>query len=383
MGGHYALALASTRLGRARPKTYRPSQDSARQEMVCSSREAYSHPRIKVCDNEDFFGQGISRALVTIGRTLAIAEPPLANRSYIMFNGGQRGDRSLPSLGARLKKQREQRGVSLDQISLTTKIGTRFLQAIEHDQFDQLPGGIFNKGFIRAYAKSVGADEDEAIADYLTAISPPSPVAEASVVLPAPPEPRPGSGGFPWGTLALLLLVVALGFAVWGFYSREETAKQSGPAPVPATTPTNAPETSVPATIKQTPVAAQHVSTSALPRSPQQTPTNSAVLTNSAATTIPPTALFGLKIAAREDAWISITADGKQILQDTITAGTQKSIRATKQIVVRTGNAGGLDFEFNGERLPAQGEPGEVKTLEFGPDGLEVTISRKPVSQSP
>lgn len=289
----------------------------------------------------------------------------------------------MPSLGARLKKQREQRGVTLDQISLTTKIGTRFLQAIEHDQFDQLPGGIFNKGFIRAYAKSVGADEDEAVADYLTAISPPSPVAEAPVVLPAPPEPRPGRAGFPWGTLALLLLIVALGFAVWGFYSREEAVKQSGSSPVPVSTPTNAPETPLPAAVKQSPVAAQHVSTNSVSNSPQQSPTNSAVLTNSAVTTAPPAALFGLKIAARQDAWISITADGKQILQDTITAGTQKSIRAAKQIVVRTGNAGGLDFEFNGERLPAQGEPGEVKTLEFGPDGLEVTISRKPVSQSP
>jgi cytoskeleton protein RodZ len=52
----------------------------------------------------------------------------------------------VESLGARLKREREQRKITLEEISLSTKIGTRFLLAIEEEQFDQLPGGIFNKG---------------------------------------------------------------------------------------------------------------------------------------------------------------------------------------------------------------------------------------------
>ncbi len=65
----------------------------------------------------------------------------------------------MESLGARLKREREQRKITLDEISLSTKIGTRFLLAIEEEQFDQLPGGIFNKGFVRAYARYLGVDE--------------------------------------------------------------------------------------------------------------------------------------------------------------------------------------------------------------------------------
>ena len=61
------------------------------------------------------------------------------------------------------------RGVSLDEIAESTKIGTRLLKALEDEQFDLLPGGIFNKGFVRAYAKYLGMDEEQAVADYLQA----------------------------------------------------------------------------------------------------------------------------------------------------------------------------------------------------------------------
>ena len=61
------------------------------------------------------------------------------------------------------------RGVSLDDIAEATKIGTRLLRALEEEHFELLPGGIFNKGFVRAYAKYLGLNEEEAVADYLEA----------------------------------------------------------------------------------------------------------------------------------------------------------------------------------------------------------------------
>ncbi len=76
----------------------------------------------------------------------------------------------LGSFGEKLRQQRERRGVSLDAISNTTKISTRMLRALEDEQFDQLPGGVFNKGFVRAYARQIGLDEDEAVTDYLSAL---------------------------------------------------------------------------------------------------------------------------------------------------------------------------------------------------------------------
>ncbi|MFZ0276198.1 MAG: RodZ domain-containing protein [Candidatus Sulfotelmatobacter sp.] len=76
----------------------------------------------------------------------------------------------MGAFGEKLRKQREQQGIGLDAVSETTKISTRMLRALEEEHFDQLPGGVFNKGFVRAYARQVGLNEEEAIADYLAAV---------------------------------------------------------------------------------------------------------------------------------------------------------------------------------------------------------------------
>ena len=62
----------------------------------------------------------------------------------------------MESFGARLKREREKRKITLDDISVATKIATRFLSPSRRSSFDQLPGGIFNKGFVRAYARHLG-----------------------------------------------------------------------------------------------------------------------------------------------------------------------------------------------------------------------------------
>src|SRR5580704_15242899 len=94
----------------------------------------------------------------------------LASRqSKIPFAIQRMRETGLPSFGEKLKQEREKRKITLEQISVSTKIGTRMLQALEEDKFGQLPGGIFNKGFVRAYARCVGIDEDQTVADYLQA----------------------------------------------------------------------------------------------------------------------------------------------------------------------------------------------------------------------
>src|SRR5438132_726984 len=106
----------------------------------------------------------------------------------------------MPTLGEELRHKREQRGISLAEISEATRIGTRFLKAIETDNFSILPGGIFTRSFIRAYAKHVGMNEDEAIGLYLQQVAGPSPdqqdaasEATAEHVAPAQSTKRPVS----------------------------------------------------------------------------------------------------------------------------------------------------------------------------------------------
>jgi len=70
------------------------------------------------------------------------------------------------SIGEKLRLAREERGIALREISEQTRISIRYLEAIEGDDYKRLPGGIFNRSFIRAYAKFVGMDEHVALEDY-------------------------------------------------------------------------------------------------------------------------------------------------------------------------------------------------------------------------
>ncbi|HWP45105.1 MAG TPA: helix-turn-helix domain-containing protein [Blastocatellia bacterium] len=72
----------------------------------------------------------------------------------------------MPTLGEELKRRREERGITLNDISEATRIGTRFLKAIESDSFSILPGGIYTRNFIRAFAEQVGMAEEEAMSLY-------------------------------------------------------------------------------------------------------------------------------------------------------------------------------------------------------------------------
>ncbi len=293
----------------------------------------------------------------------------------------------MESFGARLKREREQRKITLEDVSVSTKIGTRFLIALEEEQFDQLPGGIFNKGFVRAYARHLGIDEEQAVAEYLTAsgANQPDPKAEEVPLLEVrAEEPRHVAARVPWGILATALVAIAVGFTLWGFRTREKPAQPA--ARIEPTTPANpapaAPveelkNTSATPGVEPVSSSASNVNSSAPSASttakPAEEPAPNGVQLASATSAVAAkrAGSFVVSIKAREDAWISITADGKQIMQDILVAPVEKAVAARSQIVIKTGNAGGLDFSFNGTKLPAQGDYGEVKTLTFGANGLQ------------
>ena len=67
------------------------------------------------------------------------------------------------SFGARLRQRRMERGASLEAISAATRIGVRLLEAFENEQWNRLPGGIFNRGFLRSIARHLKIDEEALI----------------------------------------------------------------------------------------------------------------------------------------------------------------------------------------------------------------------------
>jgi cytoskeleton protein RodZ len=337
------------------------------------------------------------------------------------------------TFGERLRKEREKRNITLDDVSLTTKIGTRMLRALEEEKFDQLPGGIFNKGFVRAYARYLSIDEDQAVADYLEAAgeTPIAPQQNRN----SPPRKEPTEtfepvmdGGrrrsFPWGTIAAFILAVAIGLTIWRHNTQQEQGPIASPAGVSTTqqsAQTQAPSQVEPSTqappVNQsqqstqpapspasTPpqVAAANPHNSSPPQTSAQTPSSSMAqpsgqtVTNRPTTTNPtsagpsaadnalasapiPPGSFAVLIDADDDSWISITADGRILFQGTMVAPTQRLVHAQQSITIRAGNIGALNLSFNGKKLPTQGDTGEVKTLTFGPSGLQPPAPKSPV----
>jgi cytoskeleton protein RodZ len=307
----------------------------------------------------------------------------------------------MGSFGDRLRREREQRGVSLDDIALTTKIRAGLLQALEEERFDRLPGGIFNKGFVRAYARHLGLDEDQAVADYLAA-SGEAPVrrpgesqagmrgetTEPRIQLVGDEQESDAKTGTPLSSravLAGLLVLVVVGAVAWFYYHREkrpEIQSSSEPAAVtapanPAPAPPSASGESAPsATAPSAPAAPSQQSASREAVPPVGTNPVASTSTNPA-----PSGVFTVDLKAEEDCWAQITTDGKT-QEITLDAGLQKVITAKNRVTIRAGSVGALAISFNGRRLPSQGDYGQVKTLIFGPDGLEPPTP-KPISPPP
>jgi cytoskeleton protein RodZ len=75
------------------------------------------------------------------------------------------------TLGEKLRQAREERGISISEVAEQTRISPHYLDLIENDDYRTLPGGIFNKGFVKSYAKYVGIDEQEALQDYASLVA--------------------------------------------------------------------------------------------------------------------------------------------------------------------------------------------------------------------
>jgi cytoskeleton protein RodZ len=315
----------------------------------------------------------------------------------------------MGSFGDRLKKEREQRGITLDDISLNTKIGTRLLRALEEEKFEQLPGGIFNKGFVRAYARHVGLDEDQTVADYMTAAgaNPPQPDQAVSFPVQVPQDRRPApvpdwrvravgessrraaAADIPWGILAIVLLVVALALASWSYFHRppeiektkvapapaSEVTPASASAPEPDTHPAPPPEKTEPAPKSNNAAPANPIPTTEQMRSQPSTISPAGLQTSVPVSNASANGgMFTVRVKGNDDSeecWVSIVADAQPPVEATLSAPYEKVVQARNQVVVKAGNVGALDIYFNGKKLPSQGEYGTVKTFVFHPEGLQ------------
>ncbi|HTV59575.1 MAG TPA: helix-turn-helix domain-containing protein [Verrucomicrobiae bacterium] len=235
----------------------------------------------------------------------------------------------MPStpFGDRLKREREMRGVSLDEVAAATRIAPKFLEALENDQWDQLPGGVFNRGFIRSIARFLGLDEDNLVAEYDL-------VTRGHAPQGAPPVPPPQFDRN-WKPL-IVALVILLAFLVGGFF----LVAHFGPRVLSHLHhPHRAifPPASAPAH-----TAAKDASGDSAHRS--------------ALSSADP---LELQLDAGKPADVTIFADGKQVFDGHVEPGDSRDFEAHENFRVTSSEASALLLELNGQTIPPMGIPGQ------------------------
>lgn len=247
----------------------------------------------------------------------------------------------MATFGENLRRERELRGITLLELANATKISLRHLEALEAERFDLLPGGVFNRGFVRGVARYMKLDERHWVGEFVRAAH-----EEPEILARYGPPTAPEPAGRHRGLWSLALLLVVFGVSAYLVHElRLRRAAEASPvvptvtaaSPLPASTP--APPSVKPARETRT-------------AGPAETPPAS----------VSPAELR-LQVDSLEEAWVSITADGETLYSGLMKAGETRSFRATGSINVATGNASAVVLTLNGETLPPLGNPGEHKNL--------------------
>ncbi len=310
----------------------------------------------------------------------------------------------MAGFGEHLRREREMRGISLEEISETTKISVRFLNALENEEFSKLPGGIFARSFIRSYAEYLGLDMEGVIAEFQL-VAPPKDEEDFSKLGTTgnSPKQKRKIPLLPW------LIAVALlggGYAMFRYAHRSaddafsfsnpapdrrgasasvtegQTADSTaGPqvlAPQPAAAPASAdPSTGSPADLRKRPPPAasappgvsvfKPIAATATPGEPFlpgperpenfQGPAPAAILAARASGGLV------LRVTATQPSWVAVDADGKPVLESVLTPNQVRTFIARNSFDVTTGNARATTLTLNGVILQSSGRQGEVKKV--------------------
>jgi cytoskeleton protein RodZ len=238
------------------------------------------------------------------------------------------------NFGERLKREREMREVSVEELTKATRISRRFVEALENEDWDRLPGGMFGHGFVRTIARYLGLNEEGLLGEY--------DLARAERAAPALPKPEERIPSPPkWlpvvAAVVILLLVIGVFYAGrygWRRYAAHRAAEQSaGPSADPqAQTGSNATASSL-----------------SLGSSP---------------------ALLELSISTSAATRVRVLGDGKLLLDAELPAGETRHLRANQQFKVTAGDSSAVLLELNGQTMPPVGAPGASGTIVLGQKDL-------------
>ncbi len=238
---------------------------------------------------------------------------------------------SSTPFGEHLRREREMRGVSLDEIAAATRISTRFLEAIEKDQWDQLPGGVFNRGFIRSIARFLGLDEDSLVAEYaLGNVNGPS-----AHAVPVADEHMPRNYRSAITAAVVLALFIVGGIFGWRRYGAGTSAW----------------------------VRTRYLAARAGSRDTAPAPSPALGSTAVSPPASPPAVLLTLKLQVSKPADMKVSADGKIVFDGAVQPGDSRQFDAQERLEIAASDASAISLEFNGQPVALIGTPGQPGSI--------------------
>lgn len=279
----------------------------------------------------------------------------------------------MEPFGECLKKAREKKGFSLEQVASKTRIPESRLDALESEDFANLPAKVFAKGFVRSYAKILGLDEEETLQQFLEAsdsfyeqVQPDSP--HVQVKLEAVRQPI-----FSWKLIGIVIAVIAIG-AFWSWLPQQQEVPIALPEPEGSSPiepmqelvpPSSSSEESVLPVAPIDSVPAQP--SSPVPAVPQPKPTGlPAVKTVRPISPLPSmekTTDDGshiLEIEATQLTWVVVQSDQQPPSEFLLQPGQRITWKADEQFLLTLGNAAGVVIRLNGELQGPFGKSGQV-----------------------
>jgi cytoskeleton protein RodZ len=306
----------------------------------------------------------------------------------------------MTSIGECLRRERLRRNLQLEQVSNELKISSRMLAAIEAEDFNKLPGGVFAKSFVRQYAHLLGLDEDEMANEVERMLRPDEPAEARKPDLEAIPLPRmeawqsvgdrPGwqsgwSASLPALVLVVVVMLVCSGiYALWqrpkpavsagqapavshpqATQAPAQPSAQSAPAPAPVPVPASA-ETPQPAVPSPSNTAARE----AEPAAPA-----AGAAPQTAAAAGPPGPVH-VEITATEPVWVRATSDGKNVFSGILDANQTHTVDGNETVLLRVGNAGGVTIQLNGKPIGEVGPKGQVRNVQLTSGGFQIVAPK-------
>lgn len=287
----------------------------------------------------------------------------------------------MSSFGEQIKRERELRKISLEDIAEATKISARYLRALERNDFSELPGGVFARGYVRAYAQFVGLDEEATVEAYLAELGPEEVVQrdDGLDALRNAVETRPGGtsskDAVPGSRLVLrwvAVAVVAVGLVSVTAWGLSRYFQKDGPASAPARETARVAEPRIEPSPQQ-PVAGAAVEEPAEETIAAPSPAPPIEEADRTAAPPPPTPVTPSKdtrdARPRIDARILIdraatgrvNCDNRRIeMLDGLRPGTELKLQCQRFLLLNVRDGGAVRVGLNGEtpmQLTADGQP--------------------------